>query len=113
LPARTTVRYCGDKTGASSTAKAFGADVSFEMEGQSLFFLVGRGEPPDSIVQRAGGVVVTRLPDPRRVLAVLPLSTFGELQRHPGLELAGPVAIDPERFGRFAQLIRLDDARPP
>src|SRR5919108_5575981 len=113
LPARTSVRYCGETTGGSSTAKAFGADVSLEIEGQSLFFLVGRGQPPDAIVQGAGGVVVTRLPDPRRVLAVLPLSTFSELQRHPGLELAGPVAIDAERFGRFAKLIRLDDARPP
>ena len=113
MPTRASDRYCGDTAGLSPTAKAFGADVSLDMEGRSLFFLVGRGEPPDRIVQGAGGVVVTRLPDPRRVLAVLPLTAFVELQRHPGIELAGPVALDPERFGRFAQLIRLDDARPP
>jgi hypothetical protein len=56
---------------------------------------------------------VTRLPDPRRVLAVLPLTAHAELRAHPQLELAGPVTIDAERFGRFAELIGLDDARPP
>jgi hypothetical protein len=56
---------------------------------------------------------VTRLPDPRRVLAIAPLEAHAGLRLHPGIELAGPVSIDAERFGRFAQLIALDDARPP
>jgi hypothetical protein len=113
LDARASDRDCGATTGLSATAKAFGASVSVPMEGQSLFFLVGRGGPPDAIVRASGGVIVTRLPDPRRVLAVLPLAANNDLRTHPGLELAGPVTIDPERFGRFTQLIGLDDARPP
>lgn len=106
-------RYCGAANGLSGTARAFGASVSVPMEGQSLFFLIGCGGPPDAIVRASGGVVVTRLPDPRRVLAVLPLAAYAGLRTHPGLELAGPVTIDSERFGRFTQLIGLDDARPP
>jgi hypothetical protein len=106
-------RYCGDPMGLSPTAKAFGAQVSLPMEGRSLFFLVGRDGPPDPIVRAAGGFVVTRLPDARRVLAVLPLAAGTALRDHPGLELAGPVSIDAERFGRFTELIGLDDARPP
>jgi hypothetical protein len=113
VDAQASDRHRGATTGLSPTAKAFGASVSIPMEGQSLFFLVGRGEPPDAIVQATGGVVVTRLPDPRRVLAVLPLAAYAGLREHPGLELAGPVTIDPGRFGRFTQLVGLDDARPP
>jgi hypothetical protein len=51
---------------------------------------------------------VTRLPDPRRVLAVAPLDAYTGLRKHPAVELAGPVTIDPERFGSFAKLIGLD-----
>lgn len=114
MSARATVRYCGDSTaGLSPTAETFGATVALPLEGRSLFFVVGREGPPDAIVRAADGVVVTRLPDTRRVLAVLPLAAYASLRAHPEIELAGPVAIDAERFGRFAQLIRLDDARPP
>ena len=105
--------HSGAATGQSATARAFGASVSMPMEGQSLFFLVGRGEPPDAIVRATGGVVVTRLPDQRRVLAVLPLAAYAGLREHPGLELAGPVTIDAERFGRFTELVGLEEPRPP
>jgi hypothetical protein len=87
--------------------------VTLPIEGRSLFFVVSREGTPDAIVRAAGGVVVARLPDPRRVLAVLSLVAGTGLQGHPGLELAGPVAIDAERFARFTELIGLDDARPP
>lgn len=109
---RTADRY-DQSSGLSPTAEAFGARVSLPIEGRSLFFLVGRSAPPDAIVRANGGIVVTRLPDPRRVLAVLPLAAHAGLRAHPGLELAGPVTIDAGRFGRFAELIGLDDARPP
>ncbi len=102
-------RYCGISTvGSSETARTFGADVSVGMEGQSLFFVLGRDGPPDAAVRAAGGQVVTRLPDPRRVLAVAPLDAYAGLSRHPAIALAGPVAIDANRFGSFAKLVGLD-----
>lgn len=102
-------RYCGAaQSGASATAEAFGADVSLRTEGRSLFFVVGRDGAPDLAVRAAGGQVVTRLPDPSRVLALAPLESLGSLTRHPAVALAGPVSIDAERFGAFARLIALD-----
>lgn len=104
-----TDRYCGQQpTGSSDTARTFGADVSVGMEGRSLFFVLGRGGPPDAAVRAAGGQVVTRLPDQRRVLAVAPLAAYEGLSRHPAVALAGPVSIDAERFGNFAKLVGLD-----
>ena len=94
-------------------AHAFGANVTVPMEGSSLFFVVGRAGPPDAVVRSFGGAVVTRLPDPRRVLAVLPLTSYAGLLSHTELVVAGPVSLDPERFTRFAQLMGLDEAHPP
>jgi hypothetical protein len=113
LAVRASERYSGDPNGLSSTARAFGARVTLPIEGRSLFFVVGREGAPDAIVRAAGGVVVARLPDARRALAVLSLADGTALRGHPGLELAGPVSIDAERFARFTELIGLDDARPP
>jgi hypothetical protein len=106
-------RSCGKPSGLSTTARDFGARVTLPFEGRSLFFVVGRGEAPDAIVRAAGGTVVAHLPDARRVVAVLSMAAGMGLRGHPGLELAGPVSIDAERFARFMELIGLDDARPP
>jgi hypothetical protein len=104
-----TDRYCGiSPAGSSATARTFGAEVSLGMEGRSLFFVLGRDGPPDAAVRAAGGQVVTRLPDPRRVLAVAPLDAYSGLNRHPAIALAGPVSIDANRFGSFAKLVGLD-----
>ena len=107
-------RYCGSTSpvGASATSRAFGANVAVHTEGQSLFFVIGWTGAPDLAVRAAGGQVVTRLPDPRRVLAVAPLESYSALSRHPEVALAGPISIDAERFGRFAQLVGLDAASP-
>lgn len=105
-------RYCGAPTGASATAEAFGADVRVRDEGRSLFLVVGRQGAPDHAVRAAGGQVVTRLPDRRRVLAVAPLAAYGPLTAHPEVELAGPVSIDAARFGAFARLIALEAPEP-
>lgn len=104
-------RYCGSSSpaGTSATARGFGADVSVAAaDGRSLFFVIGRGGPPDLAVYAAGGQVVTRLPDPSRVLAVAPLDAYAGLSRHPAVALAGPITIDAERFGHFARLVALD-----
>jgi hypothetical protein len=97
----------------SPVAAAFGASVSMPMEGSSLFFVVGRSGSPAAVVHSFGGKVVTRLPDPRRVLAILPLAAYTRLLEHPELDAAGPVALDAERFRRFAKLVGLDEAHPP
>ncbi len=75
--------------------------------------MIGRDGPPDAIVASIGGTVVTRLQDRRRVLAVAPLAAHAALRQNRGLELAGPVSIDPERFERFTRLVGLNDPRPP
>lgn len=107
-------RYCGSTSpaGASAMSRAFGANVAVVTEGQSLFFVIGWTGAPDIAVRAAGGQVVTRLPDPRRVLAIAPLEAYSTLSRHPEIALAGPISIDAERFGRFAQLVGLDTAAP-
>jgi hypothetical protein len=108
-----TDRYCGSPpVGSSATAAAFGANVSVAARGDSLFLVVGWSGPPDPAVRAVGGQVITRLPDRRRVLAVAPLDAYAALSRNPEIALAGPVSIDPERFGRFAQLVGLDTAPP-
>ena len=113
MAAQETDRYCGSSSaGSSDTAKAFGADVSLRTAGRSLFFVLGRGGAPDEAVQAAGGQIVTRLPDPRRVLAIAPLDAYAGLCRHPAVAVAGPVSIDAARFERFAQLVALDRASP-
>ena len=101
-----------DSVRSSSMADAFGAEVVAPMNGSSLFFVVGRGGPPDTVVCSLGGTVVTRLPDRRRVLAVLPLDAHGALARDPAVATAGPVSLDAERFARFARLRGLDEAHP-
>lgn len=113
MAVRASDRSSGEPSGLSSTARAFGARVTLPLEGRCLFLVVGRDGPPDAIVRAAGGTVVARLPDSRRVLAILSLADGTGLRGHPGLELAGPVSIDAERFARFTELIGLDDARPP
>lgn len=113
MAVRASDRSSGEPSGLSSTARAFGARVTLPLEGRCLFLVVGRDGPPDAIVRSAGGTVVARLADSRRVLAILSLADGTGLRGHPGLELAGPVSIDAERFARFTELIGLDDARPP
>ena len=106
-----TDRYRGlPPAGSSATARTFGAEVSLGMEGRSLFFVLGRGGPPDAAVRAIGGQIVTRLPDPRRVLAIAPLDAYAGLSRHPAVALAGPVSIDAARFSSFAKLVGLDAA---
>jgi len=75
-----------------------------------LFFVIGRLGSPGEAIAALGGEVVTRLPDPRRVLAVLPQSAYLSLWRHPTIALAGPVTIDRERFERFARLAGIGEA---
>jgi hypothetical protein len=74
------------------------------MEGSALFLVIGRRDAPDAIVRQCGGYVVTHLPDPRQVLAVVPLSSWMGLRGDDGISSAGPVNIDQERFARFAEL---------
>lgn len=97
----------------STTAEAFGADVSLRADGRSLFFVVGRKGSPDAAVRSVGGSIVTHLQAPERALAVAPLAAHAELREHRDLRLAGPVSVDPQRFERFCRLIGLGEARPP
>jgi len=99
--------------GSSSTAAAFGAEVSMPMEGRSLFFVVGRDGPPDNAVNSVGGTIVARLGEPRQALAVAPLAAHSQLRLHPRLRQAGPITINPQKFGQFAQMLGLDTEQDP
>jgi hypothetical protein len=96
--------------GWSPTAEAFGATVEVAAGGVQLCLVVGRAGMPDRAVRSVGGRTVLRLPDGRRLLAVVRLETLLALQAHADVALAGPVTIDAERFGRFAELVGLDEA---
>jgi hypothetical protein len=111
-------RECGARPGPdrlrstpgwTPTAEAFGASVELAASGTQLCFVVGHERLPDQAVASVGGRTVVRLPDGRRLLAVVRLDTLPVLQRHPDVALAGPVTIDAERFGRFARLVGLDE----
>jgi hypothetical protein len=109
-------RYCGAASlpdaspvpGSSNMADAFGANVGVATEGVLLCLVVGRVASPEHAVASVGGDVLVRIPDGRRVLATASYSGLVALQRHPDVALAGPVSIDRDRFGRFAQLVGLD-----
>jgi hypothetical protein len=91
-------------------AEAFGARIGVAADGVLLCLVVGRAGSPEQAVASVGGTVVLRIPDGRRALATAPYSGLTALQRHPDVAVAGPVSIDPERFGRFAELVGLDAA---
>jgi len=93
--------------GSSRTAQSFGAQISLAQSGKSLFYVVARAGTPDAAVRSVGGEVMTRLVGPRQALALAPLAAQADLRNHPELELAGPVAVDRERFERFARLVGL------
>lgn len=97
--------------GYSATASAFGARVTLPVEGRSLFFVVAHDGPPDAAIHRAGGRIVARLVDPRHALAIAPLVAHAELRADREVRHAGPVSIDPVRFGRFSEMIGLDRDR--
>jgi hypothetical protein len=99
--------------GSSPTARAFDADVSVGESGPTLFYVVARDGTPDAAVRSAGGTVISHLTSTRQALALAPLAAHAALRVHPDLELAGPVAVDAERFGRFARLVGLGEHLPP
>jgi hypothetical protein len=92
-------------------AEAFGASVQVSAGGRGLFYVRGRTRSPSALVQGVGGQIVVHLPDPRRVLAILPLESHADLQRQPEIAVAGQVAVDADRFAGFARLVGLDE--PP
>jgi hypothetical protein len=99
--------------GRSAVAEAFGASVTVEQDERGLYLVVGQGVSPAGVVESVGGDVVLRLPDGRRLLAIMPNRAHEAVRRHPLIALAGRVAIDHERFNRFAALVGLDREHGP
>lgn len=117
MPRSTLDRYCGEADipdtvasgpGSSRIAEAFGANVGMATDGALLCLVVGRTGSPEPAVASVGGTVLLRIPDGRRVLATASYAALTALQRRPDVALAGPVSIDRDRFGHFAQLVGLD-----
>ena len=71
-------------------------------------FVVSLLDSPDAVVESLGGTVLMRLPDPSRVLAVVPDGELANLRAHPDIGLAGPVPTDRAGFATFARLTGLD-----
>ncbi len=106
-------RYCGDSA-SSALAKSFGAEVSVPRAtpgSVSLFLVVGRDASPAAAVAGVGGRVLERLPDARKVIALMTHDAHARLQAAPEIRLVGAVAVDQERFSTFARLVALD--QPP
>ena len=102
------------RLGDSPTARQFGASVDIAgAANRSLYLVVGNRQSPRSAVTALGGEVVVALPDGVRVLAVMPTAAQLAIQRHPDVALAGPVSIDPDRFGRFVALAGLNGEAGP
>lgn len=100
----------GEGTGsATTTAEAFGAEISIADHGQTLYYVVARSGTPDAAVRSVGGEVITRLMSANQVLALAPLSAHAALRSHPELKLAGPVNIDKKRFQQFTRLIGMTE----
>jgi hypothetical protein len=94
---------------SSEVAKSFGAAVTVpEQRVSGLFLVVATRTSPAGLVTGLGGRVVVRLPDPRKVLALLTIALSSALRNDPAIELVGQVDVDEERFSRFARLVGLD-----
>jgi hypothetical protein len=44
---------------------------------------------------------------------VAPLAAHSQLRLHPRLRQAGPITIDPQKFGQFVQMLGLDTEQDP
>lgn len=86
-------------------ARSFGARVDFASGSSSLCLVATRGSPQPAI-NAVGGRVLAAL-SATQVIAVVDMSLFSQLQRHPDVLRAGAVTVDPERFARFQRLIGL------
>ncbi len=99
--------------GQTGMARWFGASVGVAVKDSSgLFLIVGARLPPSGAVTSIGGQIVVRLPGTVKVLAVLSAEAQAAARHHPDIALVGPVAIDPDRFAAFADLIALDSELP-
>jgi hypothetical protein len=87
----------------SKMAESFGAKVDIDFGSKAMCFVIGRVSPIAAI-NAAQGIVAAKLSE-TRVLAVVDLVHLPILQRHPDIEIAGPVSIDADRFARFANLV--------
>jgi hypothetical protein len=87
----------------TKTAETFGAKIEIDYGSKAMCFVIGRVSPIAAI-NAAQGIVAAKLSE-TRALVVVDLKLLPILQRHPDIEIAGPVSIDAERFARFANLV--------
>lgn len=89
-------------------ARAFGANVRMTVADQGLYLVLGRRTSPVSAVRRAGGQVIMQIPNTHKLLALMHVEMAFACRSDPDVAFAGPVAVDPERFSRFAAQAGLD-----
>lgn len=84
-------------------ARSFGAKVEVSSGSLALCLIVTVGSPLPA-VNAVGARVLAQL-SPTRVIAVVDMTLFGQLQHRRDVLMAGPISVDPARFGRFQRIV--------
>lgn len=87
----------------NATARGFGATIEMTRGSLALCLVATTGSPLPAI--NAVGAKVLAALSPTRVIAVVDMTRFGQLQRRPDILMAGPISVDPQRFARFQQIL--------
>lgn len=94
-----------ESTGDSPTAQAFGAKIDVAAGSWAMCLVVAH-RSPQIAVNSVGGRILAAL-SPTRAIAVVDMTRFAQLKRHPDVVSAGSVSVDPQRFARFQQIVGL------
>ncbi|MBK8025381.1 MAG: hypothetical protein IPK19_29315 [Chloroflexi bacterium] len=91
-----------------SIADVFGAKIRVSVPDRGLYLVIGRTESPTALVSSVKGQVVLQIPDRFGLLALISVSGFFALRRHPDILHIGPVTIQTERFNQFLAMVGLN-----
>lgn len=91
-----------DTGGDSPLARAFGAKIDMSNGAQAMCLVVTEGSPLAAL-NHVGAQPLAQL-SATRVIAVVDMTRLSQLQRYPGVLMAGSVSVDPARFARFQQI---------
>lgn len=88
-------------------ARSFGAKVEMASGSLGLCLIATVGSPLPA-VNAVGARVLAQL-SPTRVIAVVDMTLFGQLQHRRDVLMAGPISVDPTRFAQFQRIVGISD----
>jgi hypothetical protein len=95
----------------TATSRAFGATVKANVDTSGLCFVAARSNVSGAVAA-VGGRLIADLGN-ERALALIDLDGLNRLRSDPGIQAAGGVAIDPDRFARFCTLSGIQQPSSP